>query len=312
MGWQFAPAFPSSGSGTTGVVIQGSEPTFDGAVDTQVFPIGLTVPEDFQGYADTAAMKAAYITHESHGSLSLVTTWDGGGAKACQCTFNADGCLSGTDADVGIEKGNLTDFTSAHRDYYCTMSVEFDSNFVFYAPACAGATDLKTIIFFREENNTGVGRITFHSHKPSSGDYNPNPYNLSDFSRPYWRFAIAPTATSQQPGGNKTASYIQNVQNALYPDTLKDGLPHRLTFFYRKESVEDAGDGALKLWVDATAVLDYDGGDPNNTAFGVVYTRATGIGKTLQMLGILNRDMGLTSPTTCRIKNIQVWYRTAS
>lgn len=304
---------PSAGSAKA-IQATTNEPTFDASIHTQVFPIGSSTPEDFESYADNAAFRAAYIKDESHGTVALDTSSKITGTKSASFTFNADGCLPvGQDANVGIEKGNLTDYTTTHKDYYMSYNRIWPVGWKFDDASCGGATDMKEVIFFREENNTGIGRVTWHSHKTSTPDLAiTNPFNVTETSKPIWRFAIGQTTGSTLPIG-ASASYLQHLAlDTKDPNSLADGLIHRVTFYLRKESAEDVGDGIVQAWIDGTAIMDYVGNDSANAAYHQVYVRSTGFGKTLQMQGILNRDAGLTASQTTWWDDIRVWYRTAS
>lgn len=296
-------------------VTAATEPTYDAAVHTSVWA------EDFESYADTAALTAAYVDNNSHGSVNLDATASHGGSKSMRLDFNNDGCLGAGDADVYIEKS----FTiGSHRDSISIYWFRFPVGFLHYwAAGCARGVGHKEWVLWRPTTPNGQpsGKITFSAVSQNwNTTQNQNPLFFPSASGLLWWVTIQATSTadgwadSTKPstagGGTSSMAMVQHLATTTKdPASLCDGLWHRMTIQMTAESVLDAGDGRWLVWIDGTPIMNFDGQDATNFAYQQVYTRDRAWNRVTTM-GIFNG--GAPQAESRSFDDINVFYRTAS
>ncbi|HEY6022399.1 MAG TPA: IPT/TIG domain-containing protein [Candidatus Paceibacterota bacterium] len=218
-------------------------------------------------------------------------------------------CSSSPDADAGIE-GGMFGGTQMGDDaiggqggykFWWSVRMKWPVGFRFSAfeptvitPNCIRQWNYKTWLVFREAFGGAGGRTTFSSGIDRNGAELNGVVNVDWPAAPaqLWTQDVGPTSTSQKPAAGTSARYGQTMNNQLRgrdmtPDAVADGKWHTFVFFVQNESVEDAGDGKFKIYIDNFQIYDVDGTDPNNAAYRKAYTRVKAW-KTCQWFGTIN------------------------
>jgi hypothetical protein len=265
---------------------------------------GTSYLEAFEGFTSTSGVLGAYANKESHGVLTLDST-SFAGNKTLEITYNNDGCLGSSDADVEIER-NIGDADASARDWVVTYYNAFQAGYEFWWGAnissCPRGNASKEVIIFRDPNNTTGGRISVLANTETAC-----PAVYGSLGTLLWNITI-----DQQPGNTQpTGCGSQRIKQHLAlttenPDSIADGQFHRFTIFFRKESRADAGDGAVRMWVDGVMVIDYNGADPASPAYHKTFTRLNGFAAPIQFPTVLNA--GAPQQQSQWFDSVAVWH----
>ena len=255
------------------------EPTFNAGQDTQHYS------EGFEPYATVSALP--YAKTEKFGSFAIDPTVVNSGARSLRIDWQNAGCLGNSDADVAIDK-KVADTTSTHRNWFLRYFARFSPGYQFYwtTGSCTRGVGSKEVVIFRNSNNTG-GRITWSAITPQAAC--PNIYG-SALSGMRWHFSIdgepGTTAPTQCSGSLNYRQHLALAEKG--PTALADGNWHRITMQLRRESAKGAGDGLIRVWIDGTLIMDYDGEDAASPAFHQVFTRTMAIFNPIQYQSVIN------------------------
>lgn len=248
-----------------------NEPVFDSSIHTSVYF------EDFETYANTAALKAAYATRETRGTINLDTSVAFSGSKSYRVDWqDPDGCPG--DADVLIEKSVGMGVSE------CLLSLNFrkTTNYQWMNAPCGGNASK-----FFLANRTGASATMrvglYATDEPAA----PNIYGTLTGLR--WCFVC------EGGNGNPLVRLRQHMNDEtsgtdVRPQTIGDLTWHRLTMRFVKSSGENVGDGIVQVWVDGLLVMDYDGSDSGDPAFGLMYMGTGPFGSPIQYPAVLNRS----------------------
>jgi hypothetical protein len=259
----------------------------------------LVYRENFEGYANSTALISAYpANRENRGTINLDQNVAFEGQRAFRIDWEYNGCLSGTDSDVLIERG--TPVGGGQRDWYVSYYARWTEGYLFAWPSgsgCGGNSSKEMAIF----RGSGLPRITWAATvEPAC----PEIYGRINSLR--WTFAIGAEPGSTQPScGSNYRQYL--ALGSKDPASLGDGQWHRITFRYLKESAIDVGDGIVQVWIDGVQIMDYDGTDIDNPAYGQVYTRTTGMFRPLQYQSVIVR--GAAQVQSRWYDDVKIWYR---
>lgn len=206
--------------------------------------------DDFERYANTAAVKGSYgDQREVQGALVLDDLGDAG-TRTLRIDYAADGGCA--NADVFLSK--VTAITSPLTVVF-RYRFKFEPGFRFQQPAshCAGA-GVASSEFVIGRVMGGRGTVVV-----SAGSDAPLPVISPGLSGLRWQVQIRDvraTVTPQEPH----VLYRQHLRvTRLSPSAVADGRWHRLAVLVQRETMPQAGDGRLRMWIDGEAVLDYDG-----------------------------------------------------
>jgi hypothetical protein len=255
--------------------------------------------EDFESLASTEQLKAAYPERrESRGTIQLDQVVAFEGQKSFRIDWDYHGCLRGADADVLIERGIRVG--EGQRDWYVSYYARWTEGYLFAWPSgsrCSGNSSKEMPIF----RGAGLPRITWAATREPAC---PEIYGRINSLR--WTFAIGAEPGSTQPScGSNYRQYL--ALGSKDPASLGDGQWHRITFRYLKESAIDAGDGIVQVWIDGVQIMDYDGTDIDNPAYGRVYTRTTPMFRPLQYQSVIVR--GAPQVQSRWYDDVKIWYR---
>jgi uncharacterized protein YjdB len=294
-----ATAEGKTGTSTVTVSKQGEpEPTLLG---TDV----VAYVDSFTRYTSTSNLVASFANKQSHGSIALDTTTFPGN-KTYRVTYNNDGCLGSSDADVGIEK-TTSDPSAPTRDWFVQYQVAYQPGYQFWWGAnigsCPRGNASKEYIIFRDPNNSTGGRISILANNEAAC-----PAIYGSLNQMSWNVTIDKQTGNTLPTSCGSQRIKQHLALATKsPDAIADGQFHRITFHFRKESGADVGDGVVRMWVDGVLVIDYDGGDPSNPAYHQTYTRQNDFGWPMAFPTVLNS--GAPQLESRWLDNLLVWYR---
>jgi hypothetical protein len=208
--------------------------------------------DDFETYADTAALLAGYpIYREVGGSLALESSTDGGNqAMRIDYSVSTDGGCADADVFVGkLVAGNLPEVIASWR-------FKLEPNFLSVQPAShCGAQGTGSIELVLLRTNDPSGRITIEVSGEPENPIRSAPADVS------WRIGID-DAFATTP---RRAVYAQHLNLATHgPLALTQDEWHRVTFAVTRASGVGLTDGVLQLWIDGTLVLDV-----NDAATGI-------------------------------------------
>jgi hypothetical protein len=275
-----------------------SEPHI-GAGDVTVYA------DDFEGYANTTALLAAYAHTQTHGTITLDTTIVFGGGKSYRIDWSNDGCLGSADADVEIDKKS-SDSTTTARDWYLSYEARFSAGYQFAwdQSLCIRGAGSKEVLSFRNSNNTG-GRITWSAIKQS----NECPDIYQNVGGLLWHFSIDAEPGSTRPAQcSGSISYRQHLAQATKdPASLGDAQWHRVTLHLKRESAIDAGNGVIQVWIDSVLIMNYNGENSQSPAYHQVFTRTMPMFNPIQYQSILNA--GAPQGQSRWYDDVKVWYR---
>jgi hypothetical protein len=183
--------------------------------------------DEFETYADTAALLAGYpIYREDGGSLALEGSTDGRNqSMRIDYEVRADGGCADADVFVGkLVAGDLPEVIASWR-------FKLEPGFLYVQPAshCAAqGTGSMELVLMRPSDPSG--RITVQ---------------VSGEPQVSWRVGI------------DSASYPQQLRLATHgPLALSQDEWHRVTLAVRRVSGVGMSDGALRMWIDGALVLD--------------------------------------------------------
>jgi hypothetical protein len=258
------------------------EPVFDSSIHTSVYY------EDFESYADIAALKAAYpARRETRGTLNLDTSIAAEGSQSLRIDWqDPEGCPG--DADVLIEKGASigsqyrTCFTSLYFRIAADASLPGGTLYDWGNTPCGGNAS-KFLIAWRQ-GGVGDGRCDMGATSEPAA---PNIYGTLAGLR--WKIAVA------AENGDPLIRLRQHLNDGtsgvdLRPASLANGVWHRYTVKFVKQSAIGTGDGIAQMWIDGSLVLDYDGSDPADPAFGLVYAKTSTFAGLIQYHAVFNRS----------------------
>lgn len=202
--------------------------------------------DEFESYADTAALLAGYpIYREVGGSLALEGSTDGGN-QSMRIDYEVSGDGGCTDADVFLGKlvaGDLPEVIASWR-------FKLAPGFLYTQPSshCAAqGTGSVELVLLRPSDPSG--RITVEVSAEPENPVRSAPPEMS------WRIGIN-DAFGSAP---RRAVYAQHLQLAtLGPLALSQDEWHRVTLAVTRASAVGQTDGVLQLWIDGALVLDVD------------------------------------------------------
>lgn len=207
--------------------------------------------DDFERYANTAALKGSYGDQREQGAAFAIDGTEAAqGTRSFRIDYQADGgCL---DADVFLSKVlAITSPQTAMLQY----RFRFAQGFRFQQPAshCLGRGVSSTEFVLGRVMN-GRGTVVL-----SAAADEPLPLIHPDVGGLRWQVQVRDvrgTVTPAQPH----ALYRQHVRvTRLSPGALADGRWHRLGLLVQRETMAGLGNGVIRVWIDGDAVLDYDG-----------------------------------------------------
>lgn len=280
------------------------EPVYNASIHT------LAWSDTFESYA-VGSPPSGYSIDQSHGTVSVVTDKAFAGTQSLKISFNNDGCLGGSDANVAIEKSIGTGDT--HRDWIVTYETLWPVGYMFYwsAGGCSRGSSEKEWVNFYTSSPPFGGKWSLVAHNFSSSELAAaQPLDYSGLAPGLmWCLFID---TLEQTSTKSNIQYPQNNgRGSLDPNSLADGNWHRITIRTKKESGVDVGDGIVQMWVDGQIVINYDGTDTTSSAFNLVYVpSASGMYHPFIYVGIFNG--GAPQAQSRWLDNGQSFYVTAS
>jgi hypothetical protein len=240
--------------------------------------------ESFEPYASAAALP--YAKTERYGTLVVDQEAASAGSRSLRIDWQNAGCLGSTDANVAIDK-KVADTTSTDRNWFLRYHARFSPGYQFYwvSGLCSRGVGSKEVVIFRNSNNTG-GRITWSAITPQA----TCPNILGNLPGLLWHFSIDPepgtTAPSQCSG---SLSYRQHLAVLTKgPAALADGAWHRITLHLRRETAPGAGNGLIRVWIDGTLIMDYDGENAASPSHNQVFTRTMPLFNPIQYQSTFN------------------------
>lgn len=207
--------------------------------------------DDFERYANTAALKGSYgDQREVGGAFALDGVEAAQGTRSFRVDYSGDaGCQ---DADVFLSK--VLAVTSPQTEV-AQYRFRFAPGFRFQQPAshCAGrGTSTTEFVLGRGIGARGTVVLAV-------GDDAAAPVIHAGVSGLRWQVQIRDvraTVTPAQPH----ALYRQHQRvTRLGPAAVADGRWHRLGLLVQRETMAGLGDGVIRVWIDGDAVLDYHG-----------------------------------------------------
>lgn len=224
--------------------------------------------DDFERYANTAALKGSYgDQREVGGAFAIDGTEAGQGTRSFRIDYSADGgCV---DADVFLSK--VLAITSP-QTVALQYRLRYSQGFRFQQPAshCVGrGTSSTEMVIGRFMNGRGTVVL-------SVADEPALPVIHQNVSGLRWQVQVRDvraTVTPAQPH----ATYRQHLRvNRLSPTPIANARWHRVGVLLQRETMPGAGDGVIRVWIDGEAVLDYDGS--TGVAAGKVFTGTPAFG----------------------------------
>ena len=255
------------------------EPQFAAGQDRQQYA------EGFEAYASAAALP--YARTEKYGTLVVDQAARSSGNRSLRIDWQNAGCLGSADGNVSIDK-KVADTTSRDRNWFLRYYARFSPGYQFYWPSgtCSRGVGSKEVIIFRNSNNTG-GRITWSAITPQAAC--PNIYG-SSLAGLRWHFSIdgepGTSAPSQCSGSLNYRQHLALAEKG--PAALADGAWHRISIQIRRETSPGAGNGLIRVWIDGTLIMDYDGENSASPAFHQVYTRTMSMYNPIQYQSTFN------------------------
>jgi hypothetical protein len=244
--------------------------------------------EDFDGYDDVNALKAAYGDTEQAGTIALDATGGVGGSKAYRVDWEArppPNCVGKTmNNTVALLHTHPAPLTA--REFFMQTWVRFSPEFVFVNWHCDGNAR-KHWLHYRDGVSGGQGRlgmlVTAENARPPiwapAGTY---------FGT---RWHVEAEALPSESGYVGLRQHLNDGSGGgpdKRPQGIADDQWHRQTLRVRLESSPSAGDGLVQMWIDGLLVMDYDGADPGSPAFGLIKTKTLGL-KWMEWPTVFNR-----------------------
>src|SRR6267142_384302 len=257
--------------------------------------------DSFESYVDTASLLAAYVNKQSHGTIILNTT-QFTGRKVVEFHYNYDGCLGAYDAAILLERP-IVGVSWTGREWFVSFEAAFQPGYKFWwsAGGCSRGNASKELIIFRDGNNVTGGRISLLANVESA-----NPPIYGALGSLGWNVTIDMQTGSVKPGFSQIIK--QHLALGIKdPNAIADGLLHRFTMHYVKESGIDVGDGIIQLWIDGILVIDYNGADLASASYHQTWTRTNDFGSPIQFPSVLNG--GAPQAQSQWWDNIVIWHR---
>lgn len=178
--------------------------------------------------------------------------------------------------------------------------------------SCGRGNASKEFLIFRDPNNTTGGRISLLANNESAC-----PAFYGQLATLSWNISLAPQVTDTinkvsdtlPAGGCAGAERIKQylALGSKDPQSIADGALHRVTIFILKESGDQVGDGIVRMWVDGTIVINYNGSDPTDPAYHQTYTR-TNVGTAAPIAFPTVLNAGSQQLQSQWFDNVLVWH----
>lgn len=222
------------------------------------FAASVLYQDEFETYADTAALLAGYpIYRELGASLALEGSSDGG-SQSMRIDYVPSTDAGCADADVFVGKlvaGDLPEVIASWR-------FKRAPGFLFVQPAShCGAQGSGSVELALLRTADPSGRITLEVSAEPENPLRLGPTGVS------WRIGIADAFASAP----RRAVYAQHFRLSTHgPLALSEDEWHRATLAVTRASGVGQTDGVLQLWLDGALVLDVNDAATGTAPFAAI------------------------------------------